>query len=556
MIRFYALAVALLASGSLAAAEPARLPASGLKAGDRFGSAVAIGTGAIAVGAYLADGGRGAVHLFTRVENGWREERLSGGPGEWFGFDLAFDTTGTTLLIGAPSPGQVGKIYLYDDRGLQPPVSGGAAGDEFGSSVSVDDGWFAVGARGANQRAGRIYVFQPGRQPTLLPMELPGPSAGAELGQSLSLRGRTLAAGAPLPGKDGKSPGIVYLSTRDAGDVWTPLRPISTSGLNAGSAFGYSVAVQDGKVVVGAPLLEGRGAVYKCDGRACDLYLQGQRGDQMGVAVAAETGKVVSGARGVGGNQGAVYLNLARLPKADVKGAELGFGVAVRGETIVAGAFREEGTGAAYVFEPDTTPCEPEIVLTSPTGLLTTQESGTSLTFKVRLTCQPVSIVEVTPTLAGDMDEATVTPASLQFSTSDWNVDKEVTVSGADDGECDGARAYSLQIGSSSIDLTNLDDDICLDAIQVVRITPDDVAVFDVTVRNLGDVRLEDGTYLIELPDDVQVITATVDRGVVTVDHLENTVAWNGSLPVGGEALVTILAPLEPDAAPAYDPSP
>jgi hypothetical protein len=549
MIRFGALIATLLTAGAVSAAEPTfkaqGLPASGLKAGDQFGSAVAVGDGVIAVGAYLADGGRGAVYLFTRVGNGWGEKlpRLSGGPGEWFGFDLAFDTTGKTLIIGAPSPGKVGKVYIHDDRGLQPPVTWGAAGDEFGSSVSTDEGWVAVGARGAGQRTGRVYVFElSDRLPIPLAIELPGPSAGAELGQSVSLRGEMLAAGAPLPGKDGKSPGAVYISTRKH-DTWGPLELIPGPGLNARSAFGYAVAVQKGRVVVGAPLASPGGAVYTCEGLSCELYLQGGKDDQMGVAVAADGDWIVTGARGADGNKGAVYRNKERLPREGVKGPELGFGVAVRGETIVAGAFREGGTGAAYVFEPETPPCEPQIELTSPAGPLTTSESGASLKFTVKLTCKPASPVPVT---ISDPGEAKVEPKSLLS-------DGEVTVTGEDDLECDGPQAYSLQIGPLTIALTNLDDDVCLGATQEVCITPDDVAVFEVTVRNLAAVRLEQGTYLVDLPDDVRVVAATAERGVVTVDHLANTVAWNGSLPVGGEALIRIFAPLEPGAPLVYD---
>jgi hypothetical protein len=381
------------------------LPPGVLGPDDRFGSAVAVGDGVVAVGAYLSGAGEaGAVYLFhARPAGNWSPVlpplTLTGGPGDWFGFDVAID--GACLLVGAPrAPGasraRTGAAYLYDLSVLLPDLKGpcrlpnagkrlpiaGGDGDGIGSAVAVSGSTWAVGARGDGQAgpgAGSVYVHQEGQvDQKLVPDQ---PAQGAEFGQSVSLDGDLLAVGAPLAEVAGEAAGAVYLYLFDRGQGgWKPSGLLSAP--RAGDAFGYAVAVNAkvDEVVVGAPLDgsqgDDAGAAYLYH-RVAGVWQQpGQldagalAGDQFGVAVAFDRGgehEIVAGARRAGSHQeGAAYLfnSEGLVPTALISpnpraGAEFGFSAAIHAGTLVIGAFLQQGGGAAYLFAPAIPPPHP-----------------------------------------------------------------------------------------------------------------------------------------------------------------------------------------------------
>ena len=101
----------------------------------------------------------------------------------------------------------------------------------------------------------------------------------------------------------------------------------------------------------------------------------------------------------------------------------------------------------------------------------TTSERGASTTFTVELNSQPTA--PVTIQLASSMPaEGTVSPAVLNFSTTDWNAPQVVTVTGVDDRVADGNQPYMIvtqpstsadpnyqDVNSPDVPLTNFDDD-------------------------------------------------------------------------------------------------
>lgn len=110
-------------------------------------------------------------------------------------------------------------------------------------------------------------------------------------------------------------------------------------------------------------------------------------------------------------------------------------------------------------------------VTTAQTGSLFTWEGGGSNTFSVRLGAQPTANVTI-PVSSLDLSEGTVAPASLLFTTLNWNVPQLVTVSGVDDSSTDGDIAYQIllstptstdtaysSLGSKQFQFTNADDD-------------------------------------------------------------------------------------------------
>ena len=75
----------------------------------------------------------------------------------------------------------------------------------------------------------------------------------------------------------------------------------------------------------------------------------------------------------------------------------------------------------------------------------TVSESGTTDTFTVVLTAQPVTDVVITVSSA-DTDEAAVNPATLTFTNANWDTAQTVTVTGVDDPTLDGDQTTVITL--------------------------------------------------------------------------------------------------------------
>ncbi|HEX8310529.1 MAG TPA: peptidylprolyl isomerase [Chthoniobacteraceae bacterium] len=74
---------------------------------------------------------------------------------------------------------------------------------------------------------------------------------------------------------------------------------------------------------------------------------------------------------------------------------------------------------------------------------LTTTEAGGQAQFSVKLERRPTSTVTIALETS-DASEGTVSPATLTFTSVDWNTNQVVTVTGVDDAVVDGNVAYSI----------------------------------------------------------------------------------------------------------------
>ncbi len=86
-----------------------------------------------------------------------------------------------------------------------------------------------------------------------------------------------------------------------------------------------------------------------------------------------------------------------------------------------------------------------------PVRPLTMSEDGTSDQFSVVLTSQPVADVNISVS-SGNMAEGTVDNAMLVFSTSNWNSQQTVTVTGVDDDLDDGDVDFNITLMIASND--------------------------------------------------------------------------------------------------------
>lgn len=100
-----------------------------------------------------------------------------------------------------------------------------------------------------------------------------------------------------------------------------------------------------------------------------------------------------------------------------------------------------------------------------------TSEAGEAVTFTIVLDSEPTAGVMIALS-SSDVSEATVSPANISFTSTDWNTPQTVTVRGVDESLDDGDIAYSIVTASAvsndpkyngletdDVSLTNTDDD-------------------------------------------------------------------------------------------------
>ena len=210
-----------------------------------------------------------------------------------------------------------------------------------------------------------------------------------EFGHSVAVDGDTVVVGAHQDNDNGTNSGSAYLFTKPKTDGWTSATQTAklTASDGAGfDVFGYSVAVDGDTVVVGAYRDDdngfGSGSAYlftKPDksGWATDTETakltasDGAVDDYFGYSVAVDGDTVVVGAYWDDGNDynyGSAYLftkpdnsgwatdtETAKLTASDkAVSDEFGHSVAVDGDTVVVGAYQDDdngsNSGSAYLF--------------------------------------------------------------------------------------------------------------------------------------------------------------------------------------------------------------
>ena len=272
-------------------------------------------------------------------------------------------------------------------------ASDGADSDRFGNAVAVDGGTAVVGApqdddNGVNPGSAYVFTRDPLSGEWSQPIKLTA-SDGKEndwFGYSVAVHGDTIVIGAYQHDLDSKpDAGEVYVFTRpDGGWVATSTAAkLTASDGVEGDRFGYSVAVHESTVVVGAYWVDlnatttNSGAAYvftKPDGgdwtstsTAAKLTASDGAGtDYFGHSVAVHGGTIVIGAHLHKTNDirtGAAYVftrpvggwvatsTAATLTASDgANGDQFGHSVAMDGATVVVGARRNS---AAYAFIQD-----------------------------------------------------------------------------------------------------------------------------------------------------------------------------------------------------------
>ena len=228
-------------------------------------------------------------------------------------FGSAVGVSGDTLVATAPGP-EPGAAYVFVRSGsgwaqqarLAP--GGGGTGERFGVSASLAGDRLAIGADRANGKAGAVYVFVRSGTAWTQEARLTANDATARdaFGASVALDADTLIAGAPLKRSTGfghYANGAAYVFTRGGGGWSQQAKLVAATGAN-GDLFGFAVALDGDRGIVGAPYAaSARGTAYVFERTGTTWAQQAQlaaaggaAGDEFGWSVALGDSTIVIGA--------------------------------------------------------------------------------------------------------------------------------------------------------------------------------------------------------------------------------------------------------------------
>ncbi|MFC1670271.1 hypothetical protein ACFL20_07740, partial [Spirochaetota bacterium] len=149
-----------------------------------------------------------------------------------------------------------------------------------------------------------------------------------------------------------------------------------------------------------------------------------------------------------------------------------------------------------------------------------TIESGTTATFTIVLNSPPTADVTIGLT-SSDTGEGTVSPASVTFTSGNWNAPQTVTITGVNDVLLDGDQPYTIITGSASSADTNYNG---LDPVNVSLNNIDDDSP-GITVSSVsGDTTEGGGTAIFTIVLNAPP-TADVTIGISSTDTSEGTVS-------------------------------
>jgi hypothetical protein len=255
-------------------------------AGDRFGYSVSMNAAGdrVAIGAWGNDVGGtkvdgGHVRIYSWNGTAWTQLGVDidgEAANDQFGDSVSMNAAGDRVAIGAWSNdgngSSSGHVRVYSWNGtawtqLGVDIDGEAAGDQFGTSVSMNAAGnrVAIGAvlnDGNGVDAGHVRVYSwNGTAWTQLGVDINAEAAGDQFGISVSMNaaGNRVAIGAHYNDGNGLTAGHVRIYSWN-GTAWTQLG-VDIDGEAAGDQSGYSVSMNAAgdRVAIGTQYNDGNG---------------------------------------------------------------------------------------------------------------------------------------------------------------------------------------------------------------------------------------------------------------------------------------------------------
>lgn len=291
--------------------QDAKIVHGSVAAGDEFGFSTAIDGDVALIGAPKTNSSDGAVYIYRESSGTWSHEATLSGSisGGQFGHAVAID--GDVAVISAPyaeasSVSEAGQVYVYRyDDSVSPAVwaledtivdPNKTASDHFGMALTVEGDILAVGSPhddvyGSIVDGGTVMPFKHNGSGDWTQMAYLNAgadmSAGDEFGADVAFDVDVLVIGAPKDDIDGTDSGLAHLFTVDLGTGYWYKAPekFRAGDAAAGDEFGTSVAVENGRVVIGSKNDDDNGA------DSGSAYLYGQiNGEWRELAKLAATG--------------------------------------------------------------------------------------------------------------------------------------------------------------------------------------------------------------------------------------------------------------------------
>ncbi|MDA8883125.1 FG-GAP repeat protein [bacterium] len=123
----------------------------------------------------------------------------------------------------------------------------------FGLSVAIDGDKFVVGAQGANAGKGRAYVYDTNTLSLLHTIDNPNNSTGDAFANAIDISDNQIIVGNYLEDETGVTDsGKVFIFDALTGNHTRTIDNINADGSGDSDHFGYSVAVSNEKLIVGA----------------------------------------------------------------------------------------------------------------------------------------------------------------------------------------------------------------------------------------------------------------------------------------------------------------
>ena len=253
---------------------------------DLFGWSVALDGETAVVGANQ-DGGKGKdqgagigegpgfVHVYKRRGTDWPKQTTlkadDGAPNDRFGTSVAI--SGDTVIVGSPKSDleaegeDAGAVYVFVRKGdiwkqqTKLTSSDGAEKDQFGNALSLEGDVAIISAFSdddAGSKSGAAYIFVRNGETWTEEAKLTASDAdgGDQFGISVDISlGLTASAiiGAHFDDDAGSKSGSAYIFKRNPDGTWGEQIKLTASDADKGDRFGYAVAIDVNRVVVGAP---------------------------------------------------------------------------------------------------------------------------------------------------------------------------------------------------------------------------------------------------------------------------------------------------------------
>jgi hypothetical protein len=221
---------------------------------DFFGISVAIYDDFIAIGSYRDNSSRGAVYIYRISDENYVRKITGSDIVTTAYFGLSVDIDGDYVIVGAPYDSQrgfyAGAAYLYklsDDQYERKIVSSdGDSSDNFGTSVSISNGFFVIGAERGDNDIGSAYLYNVDNinfERKITPLFS---NWNDGFGNQVKIRGNDIVIGA----RDfNDNRGVVFIYKLDDPNFLQYLYP---NELNAGDFFGSSIDFNGELLVIGA----------------------------------------------------------------------------------------------------------------------------------------------------------------------------------------------------------------------------------------------------------------------------------------------------------------